>query len=95
MTELEKETRRRRIDPKLTSAPLHWVIIPWKKGLDTSTLEAHVVTEYPTESGPADYAFFVNGRLLGVMEAKKRSFGIFFSPGPFFPNLVAKDEKCN
>ncbi len=75
MTELEKKTRERRIDPKLTGSPLNWAIIPWKDVQDTSTLKAHAVTEYPTKSGPADYALFVNGMLLGIIEAKKLLIG--------------------
>ena len=75
MTESEKETRKTRIDPKLTTAPLNWTIIPWKKGLNTSTLTAHAVEEYPTKNGPADYALFVNGMLLGIIEAKKLGVG--------------------
>ena len=33
------------------------------------------VEEYPTDDGPADYALFVSGQLLGVIEAKKLSLG--------------------
>ena len=35
----------------------------------------HAVTEYPTDNGPADYALFVAGRLLGIVEAKKLTLG--------------------
>ena len=35
----------------------------------------HAVEEYPTETGPADYALFVNGKLLGIIEAKKIAIG--------------------
>lgn len=76
MSESEEKTRELRIDRRLTTAPLGWTIIPWKKGLDTSALEAHAVTEYPTNSGPADYALFVKGMLLGIIEAKKISVGV-------------------
>ena len=31
--------------------------------------------ELPTDNGPADYALFINGSLLGVVEAKKLSLG--------------------
>jgi type I restriction enzyme R subunit len=50
---------------------LGWEIIPHKKGLETSKLQNHAVEEYPTESGPVDYALFVEGKLLGLLEAKK------------------------
>src|SRR5262249_7007323 len=33
------------------------------------------VTAYPTASGPADYALFVGGRPLGIVEAKKVTLG--------------------
>jgi type I restriction enzyme R subunit len=67
--ESEKVTRKRRIDPKLKR--LGWTITPYYFGLDTSLLRHHAVEEYPTESGPADYALFVDGRLIGILEAKK------------------------
>src|ERR1051325_7872418 len=71
MNEAEWLTRRKRIDTRLRSLNPPWQIIPWHEGLDTSKLTCHAVTEFPTESGPADYAFFVNGVLLGINEAKK------------------------
>lgn len=39
--------------------------------MDTGTLSNHAVEEYPTEHGPADYTLFVNGQLLGIVEAKR------------------------
>jgi len=75
MSEPEKVTRKKRIDTRLTSALLNWKIIPWKDGLDTSELEANAVEEYPTASGPADYALFVQGKLLGIIEAKRLAVG--------------------
>src|SRR5262249_22549924 len=35
----------------------------------------HAVTEYATVNGPADYALFVAGQPLGVVEAKKLTLG--------------------
>ena len=75
MTESEKTTRKQRIDAKLNSSLLNWQIIPHTDGLDTANLEAHAVEEYPTETGPADYALFVKGQLLGIIEAKKIAVG--------------------
>lgn len=69
----EAQTRKRKIDISLSS--LSWNIIPYKMGLDTSTLFAHAVEEYPTANGPADYALFVQGKLLGIIEAKKYGVG--------------------
>lgn len=69
--ELEWKTRKERIDKKLKALKLGWNIIKHEEGTDTSTLLCHAVTEYPTENGPADYAFFVKGKLLGSLRLKK------------------------
>ena|ERR1017187_5729412 len=69
--EAEWLTRKKRIDAKLISLNPPWKIIPWRSGRDTSKLACHAVTEFPTESGPADYALFVDGIFLGILEAKK------------------------
>jgi|SRR3989338_6095956 len=69
--ELEWQTRRDRINKRLTALNPAWTIIRYKENLDTSTLACHAVEEYPTANGPADYAFFVKGKLLGILEAKK------------------------
>src|SRR4030067_1968165 len=73
LDELEWKTRKERIDKKLTALKPAWEIVKYKEGMDTSTLQSHAVTEYPTANGPADYAFFVKGKLLGIPEAKKVS----------------------
>lgn len=73
--EAERQTRKKRIDTKLIAQGLGWKIIPHKDSLDTSTLDHHAVTEFPTKNGPADYALFVKGKLLGIIEAKKVSVG--------------------
>lgn len=75
MTESEAKTRKTRIDEKLKSSPLNWVIIHSSKVSDYSKLKNHAVEEFPTETGPADYALFVEGKLLGIIEAKKVSVG--------------------
>jgi type I restriction enzyme, R subunit len=67
--ESEKITRKKRIDPRLVK--LGWTVMPYVLGLNTSGLQAHAIEEYPTASGPADYALFVEGRLIGILEAKK------------------------
>jgi type I restriction enzyme R subunit len=33
--------------------------------------QAIAIAEWPTESGPVDYALFVEGRCVGVIEAKR------------------------
>ena len=71
MSESEWLTRKKRIDSKLRSSNPAWEIIRYREGLDLSTLTCHAVEELPTASGPADYALFVKGNLLGIIEAKK------------------------
>lgn len=71
-----EQLARNKIDKRLCSPLLGWEVIPWTKNLETSLLLAHAVEEYPTETGPADYALFVNGKLLGVIEAKKEKIGV-------------------
>ena len=73
MAESEIITRKKRIDEKLKSPLLNWTIIHNDKVDDYSTLSGHAVEEYPTKTGPADYALFVEGKLLGIIEAKKLS----------------------
>jgi hypothetical protein len=68
--ELEWKTRRNRIDPRLRA--LGWKIVPFKPELE---ITQHVVTEFPTANEPADYALLVNGRIVGIIEAKKLSLG--------------------
>lgn len=75
MNESEATTRKKRIDEKLTSALLNWTVIRNDKVDDYTKLASHAVEEYPTETGPADYALFVEGKLLGIIEAKKISVG--------------------
>ena len=70
MQESEWQTRKTRIDRQLTALHPAWEIIPYSTGLNTSALSCHAVEEYPTANGPADYALFVNGKLLGILEAK-------------------------
>jgi type I restriction enzyme R subunit len=69
--ELEWKTRKERVDKKLKALDPSWKIIKHHTGLDTTSLYCHAVEEYPTANGPADYALFVKGQLLGIIEAKK------------------------
>ncbi len=69
LLEQEWQTRRERIDRRLLQ--LGWQVVPWQaNGVNQ---DAQVVTEYPTANGPADYAFHLDGRLVGILEAKRRS----------------------
>ena len=75
MKESEKITRRKRIDARLKSSLLNWKIVHSSKVTDPSQLTRHAVEEFPTETGPADYALFVDGNLLGIIEAKRIGTG--------------------
>jgi type I restriction enzyme, R subunit len=71
LNEAEWRTRKTRIDIRLRSLNPPWEIIRYREGLDPTALTHHAVEEFPTANGPADYALFVNGKLLGIIEAKK------------------------
>jgi type I restriction enzyme R subunit len=43
--------------------------------MNLSVLPNQAIEEYQTSNGPADYALVVNGKLLGVVEAKKLDVG--------------------
>ena len=68
--EPEWKTRIERIDKSLAK---HWTIIKHTPFLDCSTLTNHAVTEFPTATGPADYVFFVDGKPVAALEAKRVS----------------------
>jgi type I restriction enzyme R subunit len=57
--ELEWQTRRERINTKLTALNPCWNVIKYSENLDTSKLDHCAVEEFPTDNGPADYALFV------------------------------------
>ncbi len=67
MTESEQRTRKKRIDPKLDAAG--W---PLPRG---GKLRAFRSEEEETNNGPADYALWLEDRVVGVVEAKKLTVG--------------------
>ena len=73
--EFEWQTRRDRVNKKLESLPEPWNVIRYHPELKSSLCRHHAVEEFPTENGPVDYALFVNGELLGLVEAKRVSIG--------------------
>lgn len=73
MAELERETRRRRIDPKLDAAG--WAVANSRQVAPETTLFATAIPEYETLDGPADYALCNAQRILAVIEAKKLTVG--------------------
>src|SRR5438132_171695 len=72
----EKLTRKQLIDRGLTDAG--WRIILEKDFDASKPLRAYdrcAIEEYPTDRGPADYALCADGKILGVVEAKKLTLG--------------------
>jgi type I restriction enzyme R subunit len=62
--ESEWKTRKKRIDPKLDAA-----------GWPLRGRQARRSEEEDTANGPADYALWLDGRIVGVVEAKKVTVG--------------------
>ena len=71
--ESERVTRKKRIDPLLKISG--WKIAPYTEGMDLAKFNNYALEEYPTESGPADYALCVDGAILGIIEAKRLTRG--------------------
>src|SRR5438477_10867806 len=68
-TEAEWLTRKSRIDTRLKQKG--WQLVRFSPALSLKALDGTAVEELPTANGPADYALFVRGKLLGIIEAKK------------------------
>ena len=71
MTTPEAQARQRN-DQKLEQAG--WVIQDMRQ-LNLGAAVGVAVREYPTDTGPADYALFVNRQAVGVIEAKRNEAG--------------------
>ena len=71
--ESEKRTRKDRIDPRLRNAG--WGISPFNSSKPLEWYRDTGIEEYPTNNGPADYGLCVDGRILGMVEAKKLTSG--------------------
>jgi len=67
-----EQLARDRIDARL-------LVTGWdvqsKAALDFSAALGVAVREYQTDIGPADYALFIDGRPVGIIEAKPESWG--------------------
>lgn len=72
----EKLTRKQIIDQRITDAG--WRIVPEAK-FDASkplrTYDHCAIEEFQTDNGPADYALCADGKILGIVEAKKLTLG--------------------
>lgn len=66
-------TRKRLIDPRLKA--VGWNVVPFSSNLDVASGVPLAIEEYPTDNGPADYALCVDGRIVGIVEAKKLTLG--------------------
>jgi type I restriction enzyme, R subunit len=73
MTESEWKTRKKRIDPKLKN--LGWTIAQYDPNRPLNWYQNSAIEEYPTDAGPVDYALCIDGKIVGVVEAKKLSLG--------------------
>ncbi len=71
--EQEWLTRKKRVDVRLKA--LGWELARFSQSRPLSAYAHHAIEEYETANGPADYALCVNGRILGIIEAKKLSLG--------------------
>jgi type I restriction enzyme R subunit len=71
--ERERDTRWRRIDPDLKASG--WAIAEAVSSKPDELTSPTALTELPTFEGPADYALCAEGRVVGVVEAKKLTIG--------------------
>ncbi|HEX2852983.1 MAG TPA: DEAD/DEAH box helicase family protein [Opitutaceae bacterium] len=67
-----EQIARDAIDAQLCSAG--WAVQS-KDAIDFRAGEGQAVREYSTDTGPADYVLFIDGRPVGVIEAKKETLG--------------------
>jgi type I restriction enzyme R subunit len=78
--ELDEATTRILIDDQLRAAG--WIVdsalLRHAAGVRPEPGRAIAIAEWPTETGPVDYALFIDGRCAGVVEAKR---GIKDVPG--------------
>src|SRR5690606_17590516 len=72
--ELDEATTRVLIDEQLRSAgwQVDSTLLRHAAGARPQCAEAVAIAEWPTKSGPVDYALFVDGRCVAVIEAKRQ-----------------------
>src|SRR5882724_6873984 len=66
-------TRKKLIDSMLKASG--WKVVPFIEGKPLAAQHSCAIEEYPTASGPADYALCVNGQIIAIVEAKKLTLG--------------------
>lgn len=73
--ELDERTTRVLIDDRLRAAgwTVDSVVLRHALGARPDYVTPTAIAEWPTKSGPVDYALFIEGRCVGVIEAKRQS----------------------
>lgn len=73
--ELDENSTRVLIDEQLRSAgwEVDSALMRYANGARPEYGRAMAIAEWPTKSGPADYALFVDGACVGVIEAKRET----------------------
>jgi type I restriction enzyme, R subunit len=69
LDDIREENAENIVDRILST--LGWSRIHYEKDLETSQLGSHVVEEYRVATGIVDYALFVHGLLIGIIEVKR------------------------
>lgn len=72
--EIDEATTRVLIDDQLRSAgwEVDSAVLRHAAGVRPAYGKAMAIAEWPTKSGPVDYALFIDGRCVGVIEAKRQ-----------------------
>jgi type I restriction enzyme R subunit len=73
MTASESSVRRERIDTQLEAAG--WRVVPYRPRRPLRQTDRLAIAECPTDEGPADYALTLDGRIVGIVEAKRLTLG--------------------
>lgn len=72
--EIDEATTRVLIDDQLRAAgwKVDSALLRYANGTRPGSAEPIAIAEWPTDSGPVDYALFIGGRCVGVVEAKRQ-----------------------
>ncbi|MET0064037.1 MAG: hypothetical protein ABW176_17260 [Candidatus Thiodiazotropha endolucinida] len=92
-TLLEAQTRKA-IDRKLTDAG--WVVQD-KKRINLYEFLGVAVREMDTDTGPADYMLFIDGKACGIIEAKREGTdlrGVAEQSARYAPSHIKFIERC-